>query len=123
MPHTTTHIRWDDVPEEQITPQIARRFLNADRVTIARFRLTRGGIVPAHKHENEQITSVLSGALKFVMGGQETIVRAGEVIQLPGNVEHEVHVLEDTIALDVFCPVRQDWIDKTDDYFKRAAAR
>ena len=126
MPQTIAHYRWDDMPEEQITPSIGRRFISADRVTIARFRLTRGGVVPAHKHENEQITTVWSGALKFVFpsgGGQETIVRAGEVIQLPSNVEHEVHVLEDAIVMDVFCPVRQDWIDKTDDYFKRAVAR
>ena len=113
------HHRWIDVPSEQINDTIARRFITGDSVTIGRFELKQGGVVPSHSHANEQISMVQSGALLFKIGGQETIVRAGEVIQIPGHVAHEVEVLEDTLAVDVFCPVRQDWIDKTDTYFKR----
>ena len=108
-----------DVPSEQINEAIARRYITGDSVTIGRFELKRGGIVPSHSHANEQISIVLSGALLFRIAGQETIVRAGEVMQIPGNVAHEVAVLEDTLVVDVFSPVRQDWIDKTDTYFKR----
>jgi unsaturated pyranuronate lyase len=113
------HYRWADVPNEQITSTIARRFVTGDSVTVGRFELKQGGVVPSHAHANEQISIVLSGALRFTIGGQDTIVRAGELMQIPGNAAHQVEVLEDTIVVDVFSPVRQDWIDKTDTYFKR----
>jgi quercetin dioxygenase-like cupin family protein len=114
-----SHHRWVDVPSEQINDAIARRFITGDSVTVGRFELKQGGVVPPHSHVNEQISVVLSGVLLFRMNGEETIVRAGEVMQIPSNVSHEVEVLEDTLVVDVFSPVRQDWIDKTDTYFKR----
>jgi quercetin dioxygenase-like cupin family protein len=120
MPSTTAiHHRWSDLNGEQINPSIVRRFITADHVTIGRFELKSGGVVPLHAHENEQVSVVISGALKFRIGGHETVVRGGEVMQIPGNVAHEVEVLEDTLVVDVFSPVRQDWIDKTDSYFNR----
>ena len=111
--------RWTDIPNEQISDTVARRFITGDTVTIGRFELKKGGVVPTHAHANEQISMVMSGALLFRIGGRDTIVKAGEMIQIPGNVPHEVEVLEDAVAIDVFSPVRQDWIDKTDSYFKR----
>src|SRR3954466_8213857 len=109
-----SHYRWMDVPSEQITEAFGRRFITGDSVTVGRFELKQGGRVPSHSHANEQVSIVLSGALRFRLDGQETVVRAGEVMQIPGPAAHEVDVLEDTLVLDVFSPVRQDWIDKTD---------
>lgn len=122
MPSSSTavvHHRWTDIAAEQITPAISRQFISGDRVTIARFELKRGGIVPMHSHENEQVTFVVTGALKFKIEGREVIVRGGEVLQIPGAVPHEVEVVDDALVVDVFSPVRQDWIDKTDSYFGR----
>jgi len=119
MNTTVVHHSWSNVPAEQINPSISRQFITGDRVTVARFELKRGGIVPMHAHENEQVSFVLDGALKFKIDGREIIVRGGEVLQIPGTVPHEVEVLEDTLVVDVFSPVRQDWIDKTDTYFRR----
>jgi quercetin dioxygenase-like cupin family protein len=119
MYSTVLHHRWSDIPAEQINASIARQFITGDRVTIARFQLKRGGIVPMHAHENEQVSYVISGALKFKFDGREIVVREGEVLQIPSNIPHEAEVIEDCIAVDVFCPVRQDWIDKTDTYFNR----
>ena len=113
------HHRWIDVPSEQINESIARRFITGDAVTVGRFELKQGGVVPAHSHASEQISIVLSGALLFKIDGVETVVRASEVMQIPGNAQHAVEVLDDTLVIDVFTPVRQDWIDKTDSYFKR----
>jgi quercetin dioxygenase-like cupin family protein len=116
---TVVQHRWTDIAAEQINPAISRQYITGDRVTIARFELKRGGVVPRHAHENEQVSVVLSGALRFKIDGRDIIVRAGEVMQIPGNVPHEVEVLEDTLVMDVFSPIRQDWIDKTDNYFGR----
>jgi len=115
---TAVHFRWTDIPTEQLNPSTARKYITGDRVTVARFELKRGGIVPRHSHENEQVSCVLSGTLTFKMKGQEIIVHAGEVLQIPGWLEHEVEVVEDAVVIDVFSPVRQDWINKTDDYFR-----
>jgi quercetin dioxygenase-like cupin family protein len=117
MPEAT-HYRWNDIPSEAVNPSTLRRYVTGERVTVARFELARGGIVPRHAHMNEQITCVLSGALRFKVGGQEILANAGDVVQIPGMVEHEVAVVEEAVVIDVFSPVRRDWLEKTDDYFR-----
>lgn len=116
---TAVHHRWSDIPREAINAAIVRRFITGDRMTVAWFELARGGVVARHDHEQEQISCVLEGALKFMIDGVETVVRGGEVMQIPGQVPHAVEALENSKVLDVFCPVRQDWLDKTDTYFNR----
>jgi quercetin dioxygenase-like cupin family protein len=119
MTSTAIHHRWSDIAPERINETIGRQYITGDRVTVARFELKRGGIVPRHAHENEQVSVILSGALLFKFDGHEVTVRTGEVMQIPGNLPHSVEVLEDAVAMDIFSPVRQDWIDKTDTYFAR----
>lgn len=117
-----TLYRWDDMPVEKVTDQIGRRLVTGERIMLAHVYLTKGSVVPRHSHENEQITYILSGALRFSIGdggAQEIVVRAGEVLHIPSNVPHEAVALEDTLDVDVFSPPRQDWLDGTDDYFRR----
>jgi quercetin dioxygenase-like cupin family protein len=116
---TIVRHRWSDIPAEAITPSIGRQFITAERITLARFELKKGGVVPRHAHEQEQLSYVVEGALTFVVNGQDVLVSAGEVVQIPSWTEHEVQVVEDTFVIDVFSPVRQDWIDKTDTYFSK----
>ena len=114
--------RWDDMPKQKVTDMIDRRVITGDRMMLAHVYLAKGSIVPRHSHENEQLTYILQGALKFWIGedgAQELIVRAGEVLVIPSNVPHRAEALEDTLDVDVFNPPRQDWIDGTDDYFHR----
>jgi quercetin dioxygenase-like cupin family protein len=119
MNSTVVHHRWSDIPAEQINASIARQFITGDRVTVARFELRCGGIVPRHAHENEQVSYIVSGVLKFRFDDHDVLVRGGEILQIPPNVPHAAEVVEDCVAIDVFSPVRQDWIDKTDTYFGR----
>jgi quercetin dioxygenase-like cupin family protein len=117
-----TLYRWEDMPREPVTDQIARRMVTGQRVMLAHVYLDKGSIVPRHSHENEQVTYILSGALRFWIGedeSQELVVRAGEVLHIPANLPHKAEALEDTLDLDVFSPPRQDWLDGTDDYFRR----
>jgi quercetin dioxygenase-like cupin family protein len=114
--------RWDDMPKEKVTDQIDRRVITSDRMMLAHVYLAKGSVVPRHSHENEQLTYILQGALKFWIGedgAQELIVRAGEVLVIPSNVPHRAEALEDTLDVDVFNPPRQDWLDGTDTYFHR----
>ena len=119
---TVTHYRWDDMPVETVTPLLGRRLVNGERMMLAHVYLKKGCIVPLHHHDNEQLTYVLDGALKFWIGsedGDEVVVHAGEVLVIPSNVPHKALALEDTLDVDIFCPPRQDWIDKTDDYLRQ----
>ncbi len=114
--------RWTDVPREDVSERLARRLITGDRVMLAHVYLKKGCVVPRHSHENEQFTYILEGALQFFIGAdgaEEVVVRAGEVLHLPGNVPHEARALEDTLDVDVFSPPRQDWLDKTDAYLRK----
>jgi unsaturated pyranuronate lyase len=118
---TTTPVlqRWDELPGQEVAPGVVRRYLTGSRVTVARFTIARGAIVPVHAHDHEQVSSVLRGTLRFTVGGRELVLRAGDVLDIPSRVEHGVEALEETDVLDVFSPVRQDWLDGTDTYFRR----
>jgi quercetin dioxygenase-like cupin family protein len=114
--------RWNDMPRERVTDEIDRRVITSERMMLAHVYLKKGSVVPRHSHENEQLTYILEGALRFKIGpeGSEVIVvRAGEVLVIPSNVPHEAEALEDTLDVDVFNPPRQDWLDGTDHYFHR----
>lgn len=117
---TVRLFRVDDLPLEKVTDQIDRRLITGDRIMLAHVYLKKGSIVPTHSHENEQITYILEGALRFWIGedeSEEVVVRAGEVLHIPSNVVHKAQALEQTLDVDVFSPPRQDWLDGTDTYF------
>ena len=111
--------RWDEIALEKVTEMVSRKIVTGEREMLAQVYLKRGCLVPMHAHESEQMTYILQGALKFVIGGEEITVREGEVLHIPSWVEHQAEALEDTFELDVFSPIRQDWLDHTDDYFGR----
>jgi quercetin dioxygenase-like cupin family protein len=113
------HIRLQDMPVEHLNPLIDRQFVAGERSMLARIILRKGSIVPRHSHDNEQITYVLEGALKFVIEGKELIVRSGEILVIPSNFPHSAEALEDTVDLDIFCPPREDWIRGTDAYLRK----
>ena len=111
--------RWDEIALEKVTEVISRKLVTGEREMLTQIYLKRGALVPMHKHVSEQMTYVLQGGLKFLVGGEEMIVREGEVLVIPSWVEHQVEALDDTLTLDIFSPIRQDWLDGTDDYFRR----
>jgi len=113
------HILFEKLPKEQLNQFIDRQMAYGERAMLARIILRKGAQVPEHSHENEQITYLLEGALRFVVQGREMIVRAGEVLVIPSNTPHSAEALEDTVDLDIFCPPRADWINKTDAYLRK----
>ena len=110
---------WSEWPVEQLSPAIGRQMAHTDSMTVARIILAKGALVPRHEHPNEQITNVLEGRLRFVVGDDEQIVGAGATVLIPANVPHLVEALEDSIALVVFSPVREDWVRGDDAYLRR----
>ena len=120
MTHSAVRLhRWDEIALEKVTEMLSRKIVAGDRQMLVQSYVKRGCLVPMHAHDSEQMTYVLHGALKFLIGGEEITVREGEVLHIPSGVEHQAEALEDTFELDVFSPIRQDWLDHTDDYFHR----
>jgi quercetin dioxygenase-like cupin family protein len=98
----------------------ARRLITGERMMLAQVYLKKGCVVPKHSHENEQLTYILEGALRFWIGEdgkEEIVVNAGEVLHIPSNIPHQAEALKDTLDVDVFSPPRWDWLNHTDTYF------
>jgi unsaturated pyranuronate lyase len=116
-----THYRWDDMPKEAVNEQLERRLITGERIMLAHVYLDEGCIVPMHSHENEQLTYILEGALRFWLGEEESEVvdvHAGEVLHIPSHVPHKAQALERTLDVDVFSPPRADWLDGSDAYLR-----
>ena len=121
MANAVRHIRWDDLEKERLNERLTRRMITAERAMLTHVYLDKGAVVPMHSHENEQITYVLEGALRFWIEDESSEpidVRAGEVLVLPSFVPHKAEALEDTLDVDIFTPPRQDWLDGTDAYLR-----
>ena len=113
--------RWEDIPKEALKPNLARRLISTDRMMLAQVYLQKGCVVPTHAHENEQLTYILEGVLRFWLGEDESVVvdvAAGEVLHIPSHLPHKAEALETTLDVDIFCPPRQDWLDGSDAYLR-----
>jgi quercetin dioxygenase-like cupin family protein len=113
------HFIWDDVELETMSDVISRKVISGERGMVAQVFLKKDAVVPEHSHESEQITYILEGALKFELEGREVVVHKGEVLHIPSNVPHRAVALEDTLDLDIFAPIRTDWLTKDDSYLRR----
>jgi quercetin dioxygenase-like cupin family protein len=114
--------RWESMPKEHLSEKLDRRIITADRMMITHVYLKKGCVVPRHHHENEQITYILEGTLRFRLGedgAQQVDVHAGEVLTIPSNLPHSAEALEDTVDVDIFDPPRKDWLDGSDQYLRQ----
>ncbi len=114
-----TNYHWDKVEKERLNPLLVRQVIHGDKITIARIELAKGCVVPEHAHGNEQITVLQKGRLRFRFSGTEVILETGGVLHIPSDAPHEVLALEDSIAMDVFSPPREDWRTGNDAYLRR----
>ena len=109
---------WDEMEKEVLSPTIARKIISGEKAMIAQVFLARGAVVPEHHHESEQITYILEGALQFRIDGKEIVVGKGQVLRIPSFMPHAAVALEDTLDLDIFSPIRHDWLKKDDAYLR-----
>jgi len=114
--------RWDEIALDKVTELLSRKIVSGEREMLVQIYVKRGCLVPMHAHASEQMTYVLQGALRFLVGGEEITVREGEVLHIPSGVEHQAEALEDTFELDLFSPIRQEWLETVvDEYAPRSS--
>jgi quercetin dioxygenase-like cupin family protein len=89
---------------------------------IAKMEFEDGFMVPWHSHENEQITEVINGTLRFWFDDEEENpidLSPGDVIVIRGNRRHKALMIGNVIETDTFAPPRKDWIDGSDNYLRK----
>ena len=113
---------WKDIPIEQVNEKMKRQFIYGEKIMIARMEFEDGFTVPWHSHENEQITEVFEGILRFWFDDDEenpVDLSAGDVIVIPGHRRHKALMIGKVVETDTFAPPRQDWIDGSDAYLRK----
>jgi quercetin dioxygenase-like cupin family protein len=108
----------DKVPVEALSDKISRQFVMDAKSMLVKWTLKKGALIPLHFHASEQITWITQGSVKVTSQGKEFVVKAGGVLILPSFTPHEFLALEDTIDIDFFTPVREDWINNTANYLQ-----
>jgi len=113
---------WNQVQEEQVNPQMKRKLIYGEMVMIAKMEFTDGFIVPWHSHDNEQVTEVFEGVLRFWFDNDEqnhTDLLPGDSIIIPRNRPHKALIIGKVVETDTFSPPRQDWINSSDSYLRK----
>jgi quercetin dioxygenase-like cupin family protein len=99
-----------ELPKKKVKGGILVCSAYLKNVMLTYFEFDQGVRIPTHAHPHEQITLVLEGEMKFVIGENEKILKAGEGATVPSHTEHSVSVLSPAKAIDAWNPVRKDYI-------------
>lgn len=116
------HFSMDTLPWEKMADKVYRKYAYGSNTTVAYLKLYKGAFIPVHNHPNEQVTHILDGKVEVEMQGRKYIVSKGDVLIIPPNVPHSFIALENTLDMDVFSPIRMDWIKNTAGYFNSQAS-
>ena len=119
---SVTHHRLADMREERVSDTLSRKLVVGKNEMLGFVYLKKGSIVPVHKHVSEQITLILEGSMEFTTQGKKIVVNKDEMLVIPSNVEHAAVALEDTLDLDCFSPLREDWLTGNDLYLRKGSA-
>lgn len=98
-----------DVPERELAKGFHARMVHAGTMTVAHWRAEAGAVLPLHRHPHEMIVNLLEGELEITVGEETTVLRAGGVAVIPGDVPHGVTARTACRILDVWHPPRDDY--------------
>lgn len=89
-----------------------KTLVHGDKTLLVEFRMKKGALLPRHSHPHEQTGYLVSGNIELTIGTETFIVKPGDSWCIAGNLEHNAVILEDTVAIEVFSPVREDYLPK-----------
>ncbi len=84
--------------------------VHGEKTLMGQFKIAKGSAIPAHSHPHEQTGILVSGKLRFNVDGEVTDTEPGDSWCLAGGVEHSAEALEDSVVIEVFSPVREDYL-------------
>lgn len=104
---------WDQIPVENPSDGIERQMVIGKNIMICRFKFAPFLVTPEHTHPHEQMTLVVKGRVKFIIEGKPHIMSAGDVLHFPPHNRHGATMLdEEVILIDIFSPIREDFLSK-----------
>lgn len=98
-----------DLEQKEILPGLKVRFVHSEHMTVAYWEIDKGAELPLHSHPNEQIANVIEGQLELTVDGEVRTLSPGQVVVIPGGVEHAGKGVTDCRVIDIFYPVREDY--------------
>ena len=101
----------DTITPKEILPGYTVRFVHTENMTFAYWDVKAGSPLPEHSHHHEQVANVLDGEYELTIDGEKRRLRPGDVAVIPSNVPHSGAAITPCKLLDVFCPVREDYLD------------
>ena len=110
MPSITGFSAFASIPEEHVSDKISRRIVAGEKGMIVWWSIAAGVHVEAHHHPHEQIVWMLKGRMEFRLGDEQRMCGPGDIVVIPGGVEHEGWIREDTEVIDFFSPPREDFL-------------
>ena len=87
-----------------------KTLVHGERTLFSEFRFEKGAVIPVHSHVHEQTGYVVKGAMRFTVAGETVMVKEGDSWNLPSNVPHGAEALEESVVVEVFSPVREDYL-------------
>lgn len=95
---------------QQVLPGIQLKTLNYGKnMLMCEFRLEKGALLPEHAHEYEQTGYLVSGKIKLFIGESSHLLNPGDSWNIPSDVPHKAEILENSVALEIFNPAREDY--------------
>lgn len=113
---------WTKIKPEQTAEGIKRQMVVGENIMLCRFTFDPFTVTPEHTHPHEQMTLVVKGKVKFIIDGEVKIVSPGDVLHFPPNRRHGATMLdEEVVLIDVFSPIREDFLNGNSSYGRPSA--
>ncbi len=87
-----------------------KTLVHGEKTLLVEFQMKKGAVLPRHSHPHEQTGYLVSGGMDLTIGNKVVNVEPGDSWCIPGDIEHNAVILEDTVAIEVFSPVRDDYL-------------
>jgi len=87
-----------------------KTLVHGEKTLLCEFRIKKGKVLPSHSHPHEQTGYLVSGHMKFIIGDNVFDVEPGDSWCIPGDVEHAAEAFEDSMGVEVFSPVREEYL-------------
>jgi len=105
---------FENMTSAEITGTYLRKTAVGENLTVAQVEVKQGSVTRAHSHENEEVVLVLKGCWRFNLPSGAVTIGPQQMLCIPPGVEHSSEALEDTVALDICAPAREDWANGED---------
>ena len=100
-----------DVPWEVLDEKVSRKIMSYNQdLMLTKVAFKQGGVGAKHKHPHLQMSYIAAGVFKITIGNDSKTLKAGDVYLVPSNTLHSAVCIEDGLLIDVFNPMREDFV-------------